>query len=192
MEKSLKGTETEKNLLKAFAGESQARSRYTMFAKQARKEGYRQIEAIFMETAEQELEHAKRFFKYLEGGMVEVTATFPAGKVGTTAENLKAAAEGENEEWADLYPEFAEIAAKEGFQKIANAFKNIAKVEKEHEARYLALLANVENGTVFEKEEKVRWKCRNCGFVHESQKAPKVCPACDHDREHFEVDCQHY
>ncbi len=192
MEKSLKGSETEKNLLKAFAGESQARSRYTMFAKQARKEGYRQIEAIFLETAGQELEHAKRFFGFLEGGMVEVTATFPAGKVGTTAENLKAAAEGENEEWADLYPHFAEVAAAEGFQKVANVFKNIAKVEKEHEARYLALMANVEEGKVFEREEKVRWSCRNCGFVHEGNKAPKVCPACDHDKEHFEIEAKNY
>jgi len=192
MEKSLKGTETEKNLLKAFAGESQARSRYTMFAKQARKEGYRQIEAIFLETAEQELEHAKRFFGFLEGGMVEVTASFPAGKVGTTVENLKAAAEGENEEWADLYPEFAEIAASEGFQKIANVFKNIAKVEKEHEARYLALMTNIEEGKVFEREEKVRWRCRNCGFIHEGTKAPKSCPACNHDREYFEIDANNY
>ncbi|MDG5798974.1 rubrerythrin family protein [Marinilabiliaceae bacterium ANBcel2] len=192
MEKSLKGTETEKNLLKAFAGESQARSRYTMFAKQARKEGYLQIEAIFLETADQELEHAKRFFKFLEGGMVEINATFPAGKVGSTSENLKAAADGENEEWADLYPEFAEIAIKEGFPKIASAFKNIAKVEKEHEARYLALLANVENGKVFERDEKVRWRCRNCGFIHEANKAPKECPACNHSRDHFEIDTQNY
>lgn len=192
MEKSLKGTETEKNLLKAFAGESQARNRYTMFAKQARKEGYRQIEAIFMETAEQEKEHAKRFFSFLEGGMVEITASFPAGKVGTTAENLKAAAEGENEEWAELYPHFAEVAAAEGFQKIANVFKNIAKVEKEHEARYLALMANVVDGKVFEREEKVEWVCRNCGFVHESTKAPKMCPACDHSQEHFEIKVKNY
>ncbi|MGQ1947716.1 rubrerythrin [Geofilum sp. OHC36d9] len=192
MEKSLKGTKTEQNLLKAFAGESQARSRYTMFASKARKEGYRQIEAIFLETAEQELEHAKRFFGFLEGGMVEITATFPAGIVGTTAENLKAAAAGENEEWAELYPEFAEIAAAEGFQKVANVFKNIAKVEKEHEARYLALMSNVVEEKVFEREEKVRWRCRNCGYIHEGTKAPKSCPACDHPREHFEIDAQNY
>lgn len=192
MEKSLKGTKTEQNLLKAFAGESQARSRYTMFASQARKEGYRQIEAVFLETAGQELEHAKRFFGFLEGGMVEITATFPAGIVGTTAENLKAAAAGENEEWAELYPEFAEIAAAEGFQKVANVFKNIAKVEKEHEARYLALMNNVVEEKVFEREEKVRWRCRNCGYIHEGTKAPKSCPACDHPREYFEIDAQNY
>jgi rubrerythrin len=192
MEKSLKGTKTEQNLLKAFAGESQARSRYTMFASQARKEGYRQIEAIFLETAGQELEHAKRFFGFLEGGMVEITATFPAGIVGPTAENLKAAAAGENEEWAELYPEFAEIAAAEGFQKVANVFKNIAKVEKEHEARYLALMNNVVEGKVFEREEKVRWRCRNCGYIHEGTKAPKSCPACDHPRDYFEIDAQNY
>ena len=192
MEKSLKGTKTEQNLLKAFAGESQARSRYTMFASQARKEGYRQIEAIFLETAEQELEHAKRFFSFLEGGMVEITATFPAGIVGTTAENLKAAAAGENEEWAELYPEFAEIAAAEGFQKVANVFKNIAKVEKEHEARYLALMNNVVEEKVFEREEKVRWRCRNCGYIHEGTKAPKSCPACNHARDYFEIDAQNY
>jgi rubrerythrin len=192
MEKSLKGTETEKNLLKAFAGESQARGRYTMFAKQARKEGFRQIEAIFLETAEQEREHAKKFFSFLEGGMVEITASYPAGKVGTTAENLKAAADGENEEWSELYPHFAEVAAAEGFQKVANAFKNIAKVEKEHEARYRALMANVVDGKVFEREEKVEWVCRNCGFVHESTKAPKMCPACDHPQEHFEIRVKNY
>jgi rubrerythrin len=192
MEKSLKGTKTEQNLLKAFAGESQARSRYTMFASKARKEGYRQIEAIFLETAGQELEHAKRFFGFLEGGMVEITATFPAGIVGTTAENLKAAAAGENEEWSELYPEFAEIAAAEGFQKVANVFKNIAKVEKEHEARYLALMNNVVEEKVFEREEKVRWRCRNCGYIHEGPKAPKSCPACDHPREYFEIDAQNY
>ncbi len=192
MEKSLKGTETEKNLLKAFAGESQARSRYTMFAKQARKDGYRQIEAIFLETAEQELQHAKKFFRYLEGGEVEITASYPAGKVGTTAENLEAASGGENEEWEELYPHFAEVAAQEGFQKISNAFKNIAKVEKEHEARYRKLLANVQEGRVFEREEKVRWKCRVCGFVHEGTRAPRYCPACDHPQEHFEIDGENY
>ncbi|WP_291856403.1 rubrerythrin [Marinilabilia sp.] len=192
MDKSLKGTETEQNLLKAFAGESQARSRYTMFAKQARKDGYRQIEAIFMETAEQELQHAKRFFDFLEGGDVEITATYPAGKVGNTAENLEAAAMGENEEWEELYPKFAEVAVAEGFQKVANAFKNIAKVEKEHEARYRKLKANVDEGKVFEREEKVRWRCRVCGFVHEANKAPKACPACNHPQEHFEIEPDNY
>jgi len=192
MEKSLKGTETEKNLLKAFAGESQARNRYTMFASQARKEGFRQIEAIFLETAEQEYEHAKRFFKFLEGGIVEISASFPAGVIGDTAANLKAAAMGENEEWSDLYPHFAEVAMQEGFPKVASAFKNIAKVEKEHEERYLALLKNVEEGKVFQRDEKVEWKCRKCGYIHEGEKAPKACPACQHEQEHFEINCKNY
>jgi rubrerythrin len=192
MEKSLKGTETEKNLLKAFAGESQARNRYTMFASQARKEGFRQIEAIFLETADQEFEHAKRFFKFLEGGVVEITASFPAGTIGDTASNLKAAAMGENEEWSELYPHFAEVAMQEGFLKVASAFKNIAKVEKEHEERYLALFKNVEEGKVFQRDEKVEWKCRKCGFIHESEKAPKSCPACLHEQEQFEINCKNY
>lgn len=165
MEKSIKGTRTEQNLLKSFAGESQARSRYTFFASVAKKEGYEQIAGVFMETAEQEKEHAKRFFKFLEGGMVEITAAYPAGVIGTTAENLAAAAAGENEEWADLYPAFADIAEEEGFKTIAVAFRMIAKVEAEHEKRYRKLLSNIETGTVFEKAEAILWQCRNCGFV---------------------------
>ena len=163
MEKSLKGTQTEQNLLKSFAGESQARNRYEFFAKTAKKEGYVQIAAIFMETADQEKQHAKRFFKFLEGGMVEITAMYPAGKIGTTAENLKAAAEGENEEWTDLYPHFAQVAREEGFKEIAIAYDMIAKVEAEQEKRYLKLLANVTENKVFEREEEVTWKCTKCG-----------------------------
>lgn len=192
MEKSLKGTETEKNLLKAFAGESQARNRYTMFASQARQEGFRQIEAIFMETAEQEYEHAKRFFKFLEGGMVEITASYPAGIIGTTLENLKAAADGENEEWAELYPEFAKIAEEEGFKEVAQAFKLIAKVEQAHEKRYRTLYNNLEEGKVFKRDEKVVWKCRNCGFLHEGTVAPKLCPACQHAQSYFEIEVTNY
>jgi rubrerythrin len=183
----IKGTETEKNLLKAFAGESQARNRYTYFAGVARKEGYRQIEALFIETAENEREHAKRFFKFLEGGDLEITAAYPAGKLGTTLENLRAAAAGENEEWTELYPAFAATAKKEGFNDVAAAFTMIAKVEKEHEERYKRLAANIENGTVFKKSGPVRWKCRNCGYVHEGPEAPDTCPACLHPREHFEI-----
>ena len=192
MEKSLKGTRTEQNLLKSFAGESQARSRYTMFAKAAKKEGFEQIAGIFMETAEQELEHAKRFFKFLEGGMVEITAAFPAGKVGTTAENLAAAADGENEEWADLYPQFADIAEEEGFKAIAVVWRMVAKVEAEHEKRYRKLLQNVQDGKVFEKDEAILWQCRNCGFVIESKKAPVTCPACPHPQAYFEPMKQNY
>ncbi|MCD8044894.1 MAG: rubrerythrin family protein [Tannerellaceae bacterium] len=192
MEKSIKGTRTEQNLLKAFAGESQARSRYTFFASKAKKEGYEQIAAVFMETAEQEKEHAKRFFKFLEGGMVEITATFPAGIIGDTKENLAAAADGENEEWADLYPEFAQIADEEGFPQIAVAFRMIAKVEAEHEARYRKLLANLEDGSVFKKEEPIKWQCRNCGFVHEGKTAPGNCPACDHPQAFFEPKKENY
>lgn len=183
---SLKGTKTEQNLLISFAGESQARQRYTMFSSKAKKEGFEQIAAIFLETAEQEKEHAKRFFSFLEGGMVEITATYPAGVVGTTAENLKASAEGEHEEWTKDYPMFADIAEAEGFKAIAAAFRNIAKVEAEHEARYLKLLENVENGKVFEKEEEIEWQCRNCGYVHTGTNAPKACPACLHDQAYFE------
>ena len=192
MEKSLKGTRTEQNLLKSFAGESQARSRYTMFAKAAKKEGFEQIAGIFMETAEQELEHAKRFFKFLEGGMVEITAAFPAGKVGTTAENLAAAADGENEEWADLYPQFADIAEEEGFKAIAVVWRMVAKVEAEHEKRYRKLLQNVQDGKVFEKDEAILWQCRNCGFVIESKKAPVTCTACAHPQAYFEPMKQNY
>jgi rubrerythrin len=183
----IKGTETEKNLLKAFAGESQARNRYSYFAGVARKEGYRQIEALFIETAENEREHAKRFFKFLEGGDLEITAAYPAGKMGTTLENLKAAAAGENEEWTKLYPGFAEVAKKEGFSEVAAAFTMISKVEKEHEARYLKLAQNIDKGTVFKKEGPVRWKCRNCGYVHEGPEAPGKCPACLHPQEYFEI-----
>ena len=171
MEKSIKGTKTEQNLLKSFAGESQARSRYTFFASVAKKEGYEQIAGVFMETAEQEKEHAKKFFKYLEGGMVEITASYPAGVISTTVENLKAAADGENEEWADLYPEFARIAEEEGFPAIAVTFKMVAKVEAEHEARYRKLLARVEAGKFFEEDEEIEWQCRNCGYVHKGKKA---------------------
>ena len=185
-EKSIKGTKTEQNLLKAFAGESQARSRYTFFASVAKKEGYEQIAAVFLETAEQEKEHAKRFFKFLEGGMVEITASYPAGIIATTAENLLAAADGENEEWDILYPEFAEIAKEEGFPAIAVAFKMIAKVEVQHEIRYRKLLANIEDGTVFKKSEEIEWQCRNCGYVHTGEGAPQTCPACLHPQAYFE------
>ncbi len=189
---SLKGTETEKNLLKAFAGESQAKNRYEFFAKIARKEGYEQIAAIFEETARQEQQHAKRFFKFLEGGMVEITASYPAGVIGTTKENLEAAAMGEHEEWADLYPYFAEVALKEGFKEIATAFKMIAKVEAEHERRYRKLLQNIIENKVFEREEKVKWVCRNCGYVHEGTKALETCPACLHPKSFFEILAENY
>ncbi|MBQ4280278.1 MAG: rubrerythrin family protein [Rikenellaceae bacterium] len=184
--KSVKGTKTEQNLLKSFAGESQARSRYTFFASVAKKEGFEQIAGVFMETAEQEKEHAKRFFKFLEGGMVEITASYPAGKIGTTAENLAAAAAGENEEWSELYPTFAEVAAEEGFPAIAAVFRNIAKVEAEHEARYRTLLARVEEGKVFSRDEEILWQCRNCGYVHSGKEAPETCPACAHPQAYFE------
>ncbi len=182
------GTKTEKNLLKAFAGESQARNRYTYFASVAKKEGYEQIAAIFTETADNEKEHAKRFFSFLESGeAVEITAMYPAGKVGTTVENLKAAAAGENEEWTELYPEFAKIATEEGFNDVAACFTMIAKVEKEHEDRYKKLAANIETAEVFKKSEKVRWKCRNCGYVAEAETAPEKCPACLHPKSYFEI-----
>lgn len=185
--KSLKGTRTEQNLLKSFAGESQARNRYEFFAKVAKKEGYEQISAIFMETAAQEKEHAKRFFKFLEGGMIEITAAFPAGIIGTTKENLKAAAEGENEEWTELYPEFANIAKEEGFPEVAAAFTLIAKVEAEHERRYLKLLQNISEDKVFVKDGKVWWECINCGYVYESEKALEKCPACLHPKAYMQV-----
>lgn len=181
----LEGSRSEQNLLKAFAGESQARNRYDYFAKVAKKEGYEQIAAIFEETALNEKEHAKRFFKFLEGRNVEITATYPAGKIGTTAENLKAAAMGENEEWTELYPEFAKIADEEGLKEVASAFRNIAKVEKEHEERYLKLLKDVENGTFFKKDELSHWKCINCGYIHEGNSAPEMCPACVHPKAYF-------
>jgi rubrerythrin len=186
MEKSLKGTRTEQNLLKAFAGESQARNRYEFFASAAKKEGYEQIAGIFQKTADQEKEHGKRFFKFLEGGEVEITAGYPAGRIGTTAENLKAAAGGENEEWTKLYVEFAEVARTEGFMEVSVAFKMIAKVEAEHEKRYLKLLKNLEAKQVFARDGKVRWQCRNCGYVHEGTNAPDKCPACQHPQAYFE------
>lgn len=192
MEKSIKGTETEKNLLKAFAGESQAKNRYTFFAKVAKEEGYEQIAELFMITAGQEEQHAKQFFKFLEGGMVEITASYPAGMIGTTAENLAAAANGEHEEWADLYPQFAAIAEKEGFPKVATAFKLIAKVEKEHEERYRKLLEKVESGKVFEREEDTEWVCRKCGYVHKGKKALKNCPVCHHPEAYFEEKASNY
>jgi rubrerythrin len=190
---SIKGTRTEKNLLAAFAGESQARNRYTYAASVAKKEGYLQIAELFLETAENEKEHAKRFFKFLEGGMVEITAKYPAGVTGTTAENLKAAAAGEHEEWTELYPAFAKIAKEEGFPEVSAAFTLIAKAEKAHEDRYLKLLASVEGKTVFAKAEKgTQWKCRNCGYVHEGPEAPGKCPACLHPQEYFEVKNENY
>jgi rubrerythrin len=190
--KSLRGTRTEKNLLAAFAGESQARNRYTFFASAAKKEGYEQIAALFTETADNEKEHAKRFFKFLEGGMTEFTASFPAGRIGTTAENLQAAAEGENEEWTKLYPASARIADEEGFPEAAAAFRYIAKVEVEHEKRYRALLENVRNGKVFTKDKAAAWKCRNCGYHHEGSEAAELCPACLHPRSYFELYAEQY
>ena len=184
---NIKGTETEKNLLKAFAGESQARNRYTFFASAAKKEGYEQISGIFLETADNEKEHAKRFFKFLEGSDVEITATFPAGKIGTTAENLLSAALGENEEHTTLYPEFANVAEKEGFKDVAFVFRKIAEVEKHHEERYRTLLKNIEDGTVFKKAATTTWKCRNCGYIHEGPETPDICPSCDHPRAYFEL-----
>lgn len=184
---SLAGTRTEQNLLKAFAGESQARNRYEFFAKEARKEGLEQIAALFEETAINEKAHAKRFFRFLEGRPVEITATYPAGKIGTTLDNLKAAADGENEEWSELYPEFARIAEEEGFPQVAVVFKTIAKIEKHHEERYRKLYKNLEDGKVFEREGKVVWKCRVCGFLHEASRPPKKCPACEHDQAYFEI-----
>ena len=184
---SLKGSQTEKNLLTAFAGESQARNRYTYFASEARKDGFVQIVDIFEETANQEKEHAKRFFKFLEGGDVEVTAAFPAGVIGSTAENLTAAAGGEHHEWENMYPEFAATAREEGFEAIAKVFEAVAVAEKQHEKRYLGVLANVEDGTVFKKKEKVVWRCRNCGYLHEGTEAPDSCPACAHPQAHFEL-----
>jgi len=184
---SLKGTKTEQNLLKAFAGESQARNRYTYFASVAKKEGYEQISAIFQETADNEKEHAKRFFNFLEGGCVEITACYPAGIIATTPENLKAAAEGENEEHTILYPGFAAVAEQEGFPQVAACFRMISKVEVEHEKRYLKLLSNIETETVFKKDNDTRWKCRNCGYVHEGDGAPQKCPACLHPQSYFEL-----
>jgi rubrerythrin len=184
---NLKGTQTEKNILTAFAGESQARNRYTYFASQAKKDGYVQISEIFTETANQEKEHAKRLFKLLEGGEVEVTAAFPAGVIGTTLDNLKEAAAGENYEYTDMYPGFAKTALEEGFEEIAEIFKAIAVAEKQHEKRYLALAANIANNAVFKKDQSVVWRCRNCGYLHEGDSAPEECPACAHAQAHFEL-----
>ena len=192
MSTSLKGTQTEKNLMISFAGESQARMRYTYFASVAKKEGYEQIAAIFTETADQEKEHAKRMFKWLEGGMPEITASYLAGVIGTTMENLRAAAAGENEEWSADYPRFADIAEAEGFPAIAVMYRNISVAEKGHEDRYLALLKNLEDGTVFKKEESVVWQCRNCGYIHEGSEAPNACPACLHPQAYFEVKKENY
>ena len=183
----LKGSETEKSLLKAFAGESQARNRYTFFASVAKKEGYEQISGIFLETADNEKEHAKIFFEYLEGGDLEIDASFPAGKIGKTADNLLHAANGERMEHTKLYPEFADIAKKEGFKEIADSFKQISEVEEQHEKRYRKLLENVEKKTVFKREKVMRWHCRNCGYIHEGKEAPEVCPACKHPRAYYEL-----
>ncbi len=185
--KSLKGTETEKNLLKAFAGESQARNRYTMFVSKAKKEGFVQIADIFQETADQEKEHAKRLFKFLEGGELEITASFPAGVIGSTEENLLAGAEGEKYEWTEMYPSFAVTAREEGFDQIAGVFEAIAVAEKQHEKRYNELRDNILKSSVFKKESSVTWRCRNCGYIFEGPEAPEVCPACAHARAHFEI-----
>ena len=189
---TIKGTKTEQNLLKSFAGESQARNRYTFFASKAKKDGFEQIAAIFEETAAQEKEHAKLFFKFLEGGMVEITATFPAGEIASTAENLLAAAEGEHEEWNVDYPEFARIAEEEGFAKIATAFKLVATVEKRHEERYRKLLKNIQTGEVFKRSEKKEWACRNCGYLYNGEKALEMCPCCQHPQAHFELKADNF
>jgi rubrerythrin len=188
----LRGSQTEINLLTAFAGESQARNRYTYFASQAKKEGLVQISSIFEETASQEKEHAKRLFKFLEGGEVEITASFPAGVIGTTLENLKAAAAGENYEYAEMYPDFAKTAKEEGFDTIADVFKAIAVAEKQHEKRYLDLAANMEAGRVFKRDKEVVWRCRNCGYLHTGEEAPEECPACAHPQAHFELLGENY
>ena len=188
----LKGSRTEKNLLNAFAGESQARNRYTFFASIAKKEGYEQIAGIFYETADNEKEHAEVFFKHLEGGDIEITAAYPAGKIGNTTDNLLAAAEGEKMEWGTLYPEFEKIAKEEGFEEIAESFEEIAEVEERHEKRYRKLLENVKKGTVFKREKEVKWKCRNCGYVHLGKEAPVKCPACDHPQSYYELLAENY
>ncbi|MCR4421566.1 MAG: rubrerythrin family protein [Spirochaetales bacterium] len=190
--KSVKGTETEKNLLKSFAGESQARMRYDYFASVARKEGYEMVAAIFDETAKNEREHAKRFFSFLEGGAVEITASYPAGKIGTTLENLKAAAMGEHEEYTELYPNFADIAEKEGFQEIAVLYRGIANVEKHHEQRYLKLADLIEKKKMFAREVPKLWKCRNCGHIHQGEEAPVKCPVCAHPQSYFEILCEDF
>jgi rubrerythrin len=190
--KSLKGTRTEKNLLTSFAGESQARNRYTFFASAAKKEGYEQIAALFLETAENEKEHAKVFFKFLEGGDVSITAAYPAGKIGHTAANLEAAANGEKMEWSKLYLDAANIAREEGFEEIAKTYKEIGEVEEKHEKRYRALLKNVKEGKVFKKDAVVKWHCRNCGYVHEGAVAPDQCPACKHPQAYYELLAENY
>jgi len=188
----IKGSETEKNLLKAFAGESQARNRYTYFASKARKEGFEQISTIFLETADNEKEHAKVFFEYLNGGDVEILASYPAGIIGNTAENLFAAAEGEKMEWGTLYPEFEKAAREEGFDDVAYSFKEIAEVEEQHEKRYRKLLENMKEKSVFKKEKSVKWHCRNCGYIHPGKEAPLVCPACKHPQAYYELMCENY
>lgn len=190
--KSLKGTKTEKNLLASFAGESQARNRYTFFASVAKQDGFEQISAIFLDTADNEKEHAKRFFKFLEGGEVTITAAYPAGAIGRTAQNLLAAAEGEKTEWSILYLDAENIALQEGFEEIAKVFKEIAEVEEQHEKRYRKLLKNVNDGQVFKKNSIVKWRCRNCGYVHEGQEAPRTCPACAHPQAYYEILCENY
>jgi len=190
--KTLKGTRTENNLLTAFAGESQARNRYTYFGSKAGKEGYQQIMGFFLETAANEKEHAERLFKFLQGGELEIKAAFPAGVIGDSKENLKASAAGENHEHTKMYPEFAEVAEKEGFQEIAYVFRAIAVAEKQHEKRYLDLLENIEKGRVFKRESVVRWKCRNCGYIHEGTEAPEECPACAHPKAYFELLGENY
>ncbi len=190
--KNIKGTKTEKNLLASFAGESQARNRYTYFASVARKAGFEQIAAIFLETADNEKEHAKRFFKLLEGGDVEIQVSYPAGVIGDTAQNLEAAAAGENLEWTKLYKEAEEVAGEEGFEEVARQFKEIAEVEEQHEKRYRKLLKNVKEGKVFKKDTVVKWKCRNCGYVHEGKEAPEECPACAHPQSYYELLCENY
>lgn len=187
MAKSIKGTQTEKNLLLSFAGESQARMRYTFFASKAKKEGFEQIASIFTETADQEKEHGERFFKFLEGGMLEITGTFPAGVIGDTASNLLEAAQGEYEEWADMYPKFANIAREEGFNAIGYVWDAVCIAEKQHEKRYRDLLKNVKEGLVFKRADKVMWRCRNCGYLHFGEEAPKVCAACAHPQAYFEL-----
>ena len=189
---NFKGSQTEKNLLAAFAGESQARTRYTFFASAAKKEGYEQIANIFQETADNEKEHAELFFKHLQGGTATIDAAYPAGVIASTQENLRAAAEGEKLEWGTLYPSFAEIADKEGFKDVARTFRGVAKVEAYHERRYRKLLSNVELGKVFKKDTSIKWKCGNCGHVHEGSEAPQRCPVCDHPRAYFEVWCENY
>jgi len=189
---SIKGTRTEQNLVTAFAGESQARSRYTFFASQAKKEGYEQIAAVFLESADNEKEHAKRLFKFLEGGEVQIQAAFPAGVIGSTIENLVAAANGEKHEYTEMYPGYAQVAEEEGFHEIAAVLRAIARAEQGHEERYVALLENLRNNRVFEREEKVVWRCRNCGYLHIGNSAPKVCPACGHPQAYFELQAKNY